>query len=353
MRKSPPPPPAASLRARGCVGVVGVCACARWQVTVIGVQGNEAQRILGGEKKRQEDKEKFEATKRAIHEKNKVSAFNNKFGTSKGDVLHTEYSAKTVGLVTLDELKKTKEELAKKEIILDQLNREKEIKAEIAQKEQASKKRKTKVSKASLSFAEDLDGDGGEQEEEEVVVKKRIVKNPNVNTSFLPDKERELQEIEKRKQLTEEWQQEQDKKKAEKLEITFSYWDGSGHRRSVTCTKGTNVGQFLEICRKSLMDEFRELRGCSSENLIYIKVGAAKKSVAIPGVARGHELPAFREKGHATRAEGGACAPLRAGCVEKCCDTFLYLPPASSTKVGSLLSPEQTSNSLYVVGACD
>eukprot|EP00802_Teleaulax_amphioxeia_P017676 Tamp_17841.p1 GENE.Tamp_17841~~Tamp_17841.p1 ORF type:complete len:350 (+),score=144.05 Tamp_17841:25-1050(+) len=242
------------------------------QTAMLGAsKGNEAQRILGGEKKRQEDKEKFEATKRAIHEKNKVSAFNNKFGTSKGDVLHTEYSAKTVGLVTLDELKKTKEELAKKEIILDQLNREKEIKAEIAQKEQASKKRKTKVSKASLSFAEDLDGDGGEQEEEEVVVKKRIVKNPNVNTSFLPDKERELQEIEKRKQLTEEWQQEQDKKKAEKLEITFSYWDGSGHRRSVTCTKGTNVGQFLEICRKSLMDEFRELRGCSSENLIYIK----------------------------------------------------------------------------------
>jgi hypothetical protein len=39
-----------------------------------------------------------------------------------------------------------------------------------------------------LSFAEDLDGDGDEaaEEEETVVVKKRIVKNPNVNTSFLP-----------------------------------------------------------------------------------------------------------------------------------------------------------------------
>ena len=29
--------------------------------------------------------------------------------------------------------------------------------------------------------------------------------------------------------------------------------------------------QFLEIARKSLMEEFRELRGCSSENLLYIK----------------------------------------------------------------------------------
>ena len=31
------------------------------------------------------------------------------------------------------------------------------------------------------------------------------------------------------------------------------------------------MGQFLEIARKSLMDEFRELRGCSSDNLLYIK----------------------------------------------------------------------------------
>jgi protein FAM50 len=239
------------------------------QTAMLGAsKGNEAQRILGGEKKRQDDKAAFEATKKAIQEKNKVTTFNNKFGTSKGDVLQTEYVSATVGLVTLDQLKKTKEELAKKEVILEHLNREKEIKAELEQQEKASKKRKGKVSKTSLSFAEDLE-EGAE--EEEVVVKKRIVKNPAVNTSFLPDRDRELQEIEKRKQLTEEWTKEQEKKKAERLEITFSYWDGSGHRRSVTCTKGTSMGQFLEIARKSLMDEFRELRGCSSDNLLYIK----------------------------------------------------------------------------------
>ena len=135
-----------------------------------------------------------------------------------------------------------------------------------------------------------------------------------------------------RKQLTEEWQQEQDKKKAEKLEITFSYWDGSGHRRSVTCTKGTNVGQFLEICRKSLMDEFRELRGCSSENLIYIKVGAAKKSVAIPGVARGHELPAVTSCPRSGRkatppARRGALAPPSARGVWKSVATPSYTCP--------------------------
>ena len=36
------------------------------------------------------------------------------------------------------------------------------------------------------------------------------------------------------------------------IEITFSYHDGSGHRRSVDVKKGHNIGQFLEIARKSL-----------------------------------------------------------------------------------------------------
>ena len=225
------------------------------QTAMLGAsKGNEAQRILGGEKKRQEDKEAHEAAKKAIQEKNKVTTFNNKFGTSKGDIMQSEFSAATVGLVTLDQLKKTKEELAKKEVILEHLNREAEIKAEQEQSELKSKKRKSKVSKTALSFAEDLD-DNGEEVEAEAMVKKRVVKNPNVNTSFLPDRERELQEIEKRKQLTEEWNREQDKKKAEKLEVTFSYWDGSGHRRSVTCTKGCNMGQVsstVKFCFKKI-----------------------------------------------------------------------------------------------------
>ena len=59
-------------------------------------------------------------------------------------MLHTEYSQRTVGLVTLDELKKTKEELAKKEVILDELEREKEIKEELRKQAEASKKRKPK-----------------------------------------------------------------------------------------------------------------------------------------------------------------------------------------------------------------
>ena len=80
------------------------------------------------------------------------------------------------------------------------------------------------------------------------VAKKRL-KNPNVSTRFLPDKEREAAAAALRAKLEEQWHAEQDRLKAEKLEVTYSYWDGSGHRRTMTCAKGTSVGKFLEqVC---------------------------------------------------------------------------------------------------------
>jgi len=235
-----------------------------------GSRGNEAQRILAGEKQRELDHAMVEEKKRKIHEANQVNvkSFNSKFGTSKGDIMHDELGKATVGLVTLEELRKTKEELAKKETVLEHIQRAEAIEAEDKKKEQKRKGRKSKLAKTNLSFGDDLEEEGAAEEEP---VKKRIVKDSTVDTSFLPDKERELQEIEERKKLTQEWYEEQDKKKGEGIEITFSYWDGSGHRRTIKCTKGTTIGQFLELARKQLQDEFRELRGCASDNLLYIK----------------------------------------------------------------------------------
>ena len=37
--------------------------------------------------------------------------------------------------------------------------------------------------------------------------------------------------------------------KNEPLEITFSYWDGSGHRRKVVVKKGDSINDFLKACR--------------------------------------------------------------------------------------------------------
>lgn len=77
---------------------------------------------------------------------------------------------------------------------------------------QKRKDRKTKVKKSALSFGDDAEGEG---EDEEDLVPKKKLKNPTVDTSFLPDRDRELQEIETRKQLTQEWHDQQEKLKKE------------------------------------------------------------------------------------------------------------------------------------------
>uniref|UniRef100_A0A7S4P3F7 FAM50A/XAP5 C-terminal domain-containing protein n=1 Tax=Guillardia theta TaxID=55529 RepID=A0A7S4P3F7_GUITH len=234
-------------------------------------KGNEINRILELQRKREDEVKKLEETKKKIQEQNRVdvTGFNTKFGTSKGDVIQDELGKVTVGLVTLEQLKKHKEELAKKEQILEHLQRKEEIENEKLKREADRKNRKSKLTKSTLSFGDEAE----ELEEEDVepVAKKKVVKNPTVDTSFLPDKDRELREIEERRKLTQEWHEEQERKKAEVIEVTYSYWDGSGHRRALKCTKGMTVGQFLEMARKNLQDEFRELRGTSCDNLIYVK----------------------------------------------------------------------------------
>ena len=63
---------------------------------------------------------------------------------------------------------------------------------------------------------------------------KKVKKNPNVDTSFLPDRDREEQERREREELRQEWLRKQEETKAEDIDITYSYWDGSGHRKMVT-----------------------------------------------------------------------------------------------------------------------
>jgi protein FAM50 len=65
------------------------------------------------------------------------------------------------------------------------------------------------------------------------VKKAKLSKNPNVDTSFLPDREREEGERKERERLRLEWLETQERVKAEEIEVTYSYWDGSGHRKSV------------------------------------------------------------------------------------------------------------------------
>lgn len=120
-------------------------------------------------------------------------------------------------------------------------------------RDETRKKKRKKAAKATLSFAmddEDASGDvdtprdspkpstskdNGELEEDGPPAKRgKFRKNPNVDTSFLPDREREEEERKERERLRLEWLKKQEDIKNEEIEITYSFWDGSGHRKSVT-----------------------------------------------------------------------------------------------------------------------
>jgi protein FAM50 len=132
-----------------------------------------------------------------------------------------------------------------------------------------------------LTFSlDDEEGEGGEGGDGDKMTKrvpsrlkesKKLCKDPSVRTDFLPDAERSQREEEERSRLKAEWLLLQEKKKNEEIEVVYSYWDGSGHRRSVTLKKGTSIGRFLDACRDQLKESFPELRGISSESLIYVK----------------------------------------------------------------------------------
>ncbi len=55
------------------------------------------------------------------------------------------------------------------------------------------------------------------------------------------------------------------------MEIVYSYWDGSGHRKAMQIKKGLSVGRFLELVKQQLLPEFNEARGWSADTLMYIK----------------------------------------------------------------------------------
>lgn len=105
-------------------------------------------------------------------------------------------------------------------------------------------------------------------DEEDTQPTKRLSKNPDVDTSFLPDRYREEEERLDRENLRKQWLAEQERIKNETIEIVYSYWDGSGHRSTVECKKGDDIATFLSKCRA----QFPDLRGTSIDNLMYIKV---------------------------------------------------------------------------------
>eukprot|EP00956_Cyclotella_meneghiniana_P006218 scaffold8102_cov73-Cyclotella_meneghiniana.AAC.22 len=280
------------------------------------VEGNVAgSRAATLSKKRLAEQAEFEARKSKIQkdsERGKLgidAKFDTNTNVSAEERLFRE---KTVGLVTAEEFRKASAEAEKAragkgvgEFGEDggatgpQVTEEERLKIEKERKKARKKAMKEKKKRmAALSFA----GDGELQEEEDRTDEpiaetnsdnaKSMMKNPAVDTSFLPDQEREQRVKSEKERLRREWLEKQKSIKEEMLEITYSYWDGTGHRRTVTCTKGDTVGKFLELVRRDLAKEFREMGNVSSDALLYVK-----EDLIIPQDISFYDLIATRARG--------------------------------------------------------
>nr|CAB3457710.1 unnamed protein product [Digitaria exilis] len=169
-----------------------------------------------------------EAERRKIEELKNKSADGQpgllQFGSSTSEILETAFKKETVGLVT-------REQYVEKRV---------NIRTKIEEEE------KEKLQKL-------------QQEEEELQMqkrKKRRVKG-DPRLSFFDD--------------IENGSDEDDFENHEPLSITYSYWDGTGHRRAIQVRKGDTIGEFLRAVQQQLAPEFREVRTTSVENLLYVK----------------------------------------------------------------------------------
>ncbi|XP_065279116.1 protein FAM50A [Emys orbicularis] len=241
---------------------------------------SEAGRALQLMKKRERQREHMEQMRQRIAEENIMKSNIDKKFSAHYDAVEAELKSSTVGLVTLNDMKAKQEALVKereKQLAKKEQSKELQLKLERLRERERKQEQKRKIS--SLSFTLDEEEDEEEDEEqleeeepEELPPKKRkLGKNPDVDTSFLPDRDREEEENRLREELRQEWEAKQEKIKSEEIEITFSYWDGSGHRRTVKMKKGNTMQQFLQKALEILRKDFSELRSAGVEQLMYIK----------------------------------------------------------------------------------
>ena len=247
---------------------------------------SEAGRAMQLTKKRELQQQETELRKKKIEEDLKVQNMDSKFA-SHFDAVEMQLKADTVGLVTLDQMKAKQETIVKereKKLAQKEKEKNKEQMKALEAKEAEKSKQKKQIQALSFNVEEDEDDDEDEDgdsssdskklkwSEQLESASKKIKKNPNVDTSFLPDREREEAENKLREELRMQWVEKQAALKDEEIEITFSYWDGSGHRRSIVQKKGNSIYQFLQkSLEEVLRKEFPELKSITADQLMYVK----------------------------------------------------------------------------------
>ncbi|KAK7398879.1 hypothetical protein VNO78_10053 [Psophocarpus tetragonolobus] len=234
----------------------------------------DAVRIRRLEKQREAERRKIQELKsKSASSKGQAGLL--QFGSSTSEILETAFKKETVGLVTREQY------VEKRVNIQSKIEEEEKEKLHKQQQEeeklQLEKRQKRKIKPNSrLSFTDDDNIDSEPQPphynlETNRLKRGKLGKDPTVETSFLPDSEREAEEQAERERLRKQWLREQEQIRNEPLEITYSYWDGTGHRRVIQVRKGDSIGEFLRAVQQQLAPEFREIRTTSVENLLYVK----------------------------------------------------------------------------------
>nr|XP_015206628.1 PREDICTED: protein FAM50A [Lepisosteus oculatus] len=240
---------------------------------------SEAGRAMQLMKRREKEREQLEQLKQKIAEENMVKSNIDKKFSAHYDAVEAELKSSTVGLVTLNDMKAKQEALVKeREKQLAKKEQSKELQLKLEKQKEKKRKEEQKRKIASLSFnpeeEEDEDAENEEEEEEEEipVKKKKLGKNPDVDTSFLPDRDREEEENRLREELRQEWERKQEKIKSEGcLDESVCWLAELILVCAVQMKKGNTIQQFLQKALEILRKDFSELRSAGVEQLMYIK----------------------------------------------------------------------------------
>lgn len=277
-------------------------------------EGGRAAQLM---KKRELEQQEIEFRKKKLEEELRLNNIENKFATHY-DAVEQQLKTSTIGLVTLDQMKAKQEDIVRereKKLALKKDEKDKELQKALEARQQEKNKQMKQINSLSFAFDEEeeedeeneqkkkevIDQDKNEStekkspssadddiessevpgnsskkktkwtEEGESLIPKKIRKNPDVDTSFLPDREREEQENRLREELRQEWVAQQSELKEQEIPITFSYWDGSGHRKQLSMKKGHTIYQFLQKCLEVLRRDFSELKTVMADQLMYVK----------------------------------------------------------------------------------
>ncbi len=176
------------------------------------IAGGRAARLT---QEREHQKAEYEAVKSKIKEQNAsgLGRIDDKFNVA-SSVLESEFRKRTVGLVTAEEFRSARENAGNMEAEIFKKAQDEELrKQEIKDKERAEKRRKM-TNKLSFNMGGDDDDDN---EDDEPIIKKKISKDPNAETSYLPDRDRDMALEEEKQKLRMIWLQEQEVVKEEVL----------------------------------------------------------------------------------------------------------------------------------------